>query len=77
MEAHFNEQAKSPTSISDVPNKCLSRYYFLQGDYYPALASYKSAKVKFNFGPKFRFPPKGYKVIIIIISIIITGTFII
>ena len=32
------------------------------GDYYPAVASYKCAKVKFNFGPKFRFPPKGYKV---------------
>ncbi len=32
---------------------------FSQGDYYPAVASYKCAKVKLNFGPKFRFPPRG------------------
>jgi len=34
------------------------------GDYYPAVALYKYAKVKVNFGPKFRNPPKeatGYK----------------
>ena len=28
------------------------------GDYYPAVALYKYAKVKVNFGPKFRNPPK-------------------
>ena len=33
----------------------------MQGDYFPAVASYKNAKVRLNFGPKFRFPPKGYK----------------
>ena len=33
----------------------------LQGDYYPALASFKNAKVKVNFGPKFSFPPKDLK----------------
>ena len=27
------------------------------GDYYPAIATYKHAKVKVNFGPKFRCPP--------------------
>ena len=27
------------------------------GDYYPAIATYKQAKVKANFGPKFRYPP--------------------
>jgi len=32
-----------------------------KGDYFPAVSSYKCAKVKVNFGPKFRFPPKGFK----------------
>ena len=26
------------------------------GDYYPAIATYKHAKVKVNFGPKFKYP---------------------
>lgn len=30
-----------------------------QGDYYPAVSAFKSAKVKVNFGPKFSFPPKS------------------
>ena len=28
------------------------------GDYYPAIATYKHARVKVNFGPKFRCPPQ-------------------
>ena len=28
-----------------------------RGDYYPAIATYKHARVKVNFGPKFRCPP--------------------
>lgn len=31
------------------------------GDYFPAVASYRNARVKLNFGPKFRHPPKGFK----------------
>lgn len=27
------------------------------GDYFPAVATYKNAKVRLNFGPKFRHPP--------------------
>ena len=27
------------------------------GDYFPAIATYKNAKVKANFGPKFKYPP--------------------
>jgi len=29
------------------------------GDYFPAIATYKNAKVKLNFGPRFKFPPPG------------------
>lgn len=29
------------------------------GDYYPAVSTYKHSKVRLNFGPKFRFPPKN------------------
>ncbi len=32
---------------------------FLQGDYYPAVSTYKHSKVRLNFGPKFRFAPKN------------------
>ena len=33
-----------------------------RGDYYPAIATYKHAKVKLNFGPRFKFaPPKDLK----------------
>ena len=28
-----------------------------QGDYFPAIATFKNAKVKLNFGPRFKFPP--------------------
>ena len=28
-----------------------------QGDYFPAVATYKNAKVRMNFGPRFKFPP--------------------
>jgi len=31
------------------------------GDYTPSVATYKHAKVRFNFGPKFRHPPKNVK----------------
>ena len=34
---------------------------FFQGDYTPSVATYKHAKVRFNFGPKFRHPPKTIK----------------
>lgn len=35
---------------------------FYRGDYYPAIATYKNAKIKANFGPKFKCPPpKDYK----------------
>eukprot|EP00095_Tigriopus_kingsejongensis_P010432 maker-scaffold294_size218657-snap-gene-0.20 protein:Tk10432 transcript:maker-scaffold294_size218657-snap-gene-0.20-mRNA-1 annotation:"hypothetical protein SINV_13294" len=30
-----------------------------EGDYFPSISSFRCAKVKANFGPKFRFPPKG------------------
>lgn len=30
-----------------------------EGDYFPAISSFRCAKVKANFGPKFKFPPKG------------------
>ena len=34
-----------------------------QGDYFPAIATFKNAKVKLNFGPRFKFsPPKNLKV---------------
>jgi len=33
----------------------------LQGDYYPAISTYKNAKVRLNFGPKFRYSPRGYE----------------
>ena len=32
-----------------------------KGDYYPSVSSYRNAKVRMNFGPKFRCPPKGFK----------------
>jgi len=33
------------------------------GDYFPAIATFKNAKVKLNFGPRFKFsPPKNLKV---------------
>jgi len=32
-----------------------------EGDYTPAVATYRNAKVKMNYGPKFRHPPKGFK----------------
>ena len=31
-----------------------------QGDYYPSISTYRNAKVRCNFGPKFRFPPKNF-----------------
>ena len=30
---------------------------FFQGDYFPAVATYRNAKVKCNFGPRFKYPP--------------------
>ena len=36
-------------------------FLFFQGDYTPTVATYKHAKVRFNFGPKFRHPPKNVK----------------
>ncbi|XP_018494847.1 set1/Ash2 histone methyltransferase complex subunit ASH2 [Galendromus occidentalis] len=32
-----------------------------EGTYYPAISLYKNATIKANFGPRFRFPPRGYK----------------
>ena len=42
---------------------CYSTVIFssFQGDYTPSVATYKHAKVRFNFGPKFRYPPKNVK----------------
>lgn len=31
------------------------------GEYTPAVATYRNAKVRMNYGPKFRYPPKGHK----------------
>lgn len=31
--------------------------FYFQGDYSPAVATYKNAKVKLNFGPRFKCPP--------------------
>ena len=62
------EKALEPLPGSKITffknGECLGTAFtdIFAGDYYPAVASYKCAKVKFNFGPKFRFPPKGYKV---------------
>ncbi len=35
------------------------KLFIFQGDYYPAVSTYKHSKVRLNFGPKFRFPPKN------------------
>ena len=44
-------------SLLHQPPICFS----FQGDYTPSVATYKHAKVRFNFGPKFRHPPKNVK----------------
>ena len=44
-------------SLMHQPTICFS----FQGDYTPSVATYKHAKVRFNFGPKFRHPPKNVK----------------
>jgi Set1/Ash2 histone methyltransferase complex subunit ASH2 len=30
-----------------------------RGEYYPAAGLFKQAHIKFNFGPRFKFPPQG------------------
>ena len=53
----YNKNRMVPTS-----NYC---FFFLLAlvpeKYYPAVSLYMQGKVKWNFGPKFKHPPEGYK----------------
>ena len=63
-EAAKNLKVQQGTKITFFKNgECLGTAFsdIFEGDYFPAVASYKCAKVRMNFGPKFRFPPKGFK----------------
>ena len=47
----------------NIKNVYLCTFTYFQGDYFPAIATFKNAKVKLNFGPRFKFsPPKNLKV---------------
>ena len=54
---HFSLVIKA---LKQKKNKAHDQTFF-QGDYTPSVATYKHAKVRFNFGPKFRHPPKNVK----------------